>query len=226
MRPSKIVRSSSSHISAWYRNPLCLFSIEARGRDYQYEITGISPHSCQTSNVVPRVRRAKASHLSLAAQTFIQSAVNVKCSGKGGAGTSNTIQSACAAATGVHVSTRQILRRRRSNWSSSTIDPMEALRKLQILPGVLQELQEKLPQLLAILTTTEISPQLHQPAARAFDWQIGRSTSISNVVYPVYFSGNLTLFNMSKITLVIVFTRRTQHIYIALLLHSTALCSR
>ena len=169
MRPSKIVRSSSSRISAQCKNPLCLFSIEARGRDYQYEITGISPHSCQTSNVVPRVRRAKASHLSLAAQTFIQSAVNVKCSGKGGAGTSNTIQSACAAATGVHVSTRQILRRRRSNWSSSTIDPMEALRKLQILPGVLQELQEKLPQLLAILTTTEISPQLHQPAARAFD---------------------------------------------------------
>jgi hypothetical protein len=64
---------------------------------------------------------------------------------------------------------RQILRLRRSNRSSSTIDPMEALRKLQIVPGVLQELQEKLPHLLAVLTTTEISPQLHQPAARAFD---------------------------------------------------------
>ena len=61
------------------------------------------------------------------------------------------------------------MRLRQLNGSSSTIDPIEALRKLQILPGVLQELQEKLPQLLAILTTTEISPQLHQPAARAFD---------------------------------------------------------
>jgi hypothetical protein len=121
MRPSEIVRSSSSRISARCKNdPLCLFSIEARGRDYQYEITGISPNSCETSNVVPRVGRAKASHLWLAAKTFILSAVNVKCSGKGGASTSNTIQSACAAATGVHVhvSTRQILRLRRSNRSS------------------------------------------------------------------------------------------------------------
>lgn len=168
MRPSKIVRSSSSRISARCNNPLCLFSIEARGRDYQYEITGISPHSCETSSIVPRQRCTKTSHLSLAAQTFVKSTVNVKCSGKGGA-SSNTIQSACAAATGVHVSTRQILRLRQLNGSSSTIDPIEALRKLQILPGVLQELQEKLPQLLAILTTTEISHQLHQPAARAFD---------------------------------------------------------
>ena len=102
MRPSKIVRSSSSRISARCNNPLCLFSIEARGRDYQYEITGISPHSRETSSIVPRQRCTKTSHLSLAAQTFVKSTVNVKCSGKGGA-SSNTIQSACAAATGVHV---------------------------------------------------------------------------------------------------------------------------
>jgi hypothetical protein len=89
-------------------------------------------------------------------------------------------------------SINQIPRLRRSNKSPSTIDPTEALRKLQILSGVLEELREKFPQLLAISTTTDINPQLHQPprcASVRSAWWISRSTYIAIVVYHhVFFS--------------------------------------
>ena len=96
-------------------------------------------------------------------------AVSVKCSGIRVGNTAKSIQSACKSSTGVLVSTSQILRLRRE---STCIAADDALRKLQILPGSLNEIREKLPKAIAILQTSELSEQLDSAALRAFQ-QLG-----------------------------------------------------
>ena len=86
--------------------------------------------------------------------------------GSKGGGTAKSIQSACKASTGVLVSTSQI---RRLRTESSVIAAEDALQKLQILPGFLSEIREKLPNALALLQTSELSEQLESAALRAFD---------------------------------------------------------
>jgi hypothetical protein len=99
-----------------------------------------------------------------AAETIITQTVAVRCSG-GGGGISRKIQSAVKEKTGLDVDRRQINRLRQS--TSPDVFNL-VLNKLQVLPAMLNQIRGQLPEVAAVLHTSEISPQLTTAANHAF----------------------------------------------------------
>ena len=167
MRPYKLQRSQQNRITAICTNSQCLFRFTAATTSKssgKFVVKCLCPHSCKTDEVVLRGKRQKMTLLPSAAETIITQTVAVRCSG-GGGGISRKIQSAVKEKTGLDVDRRQINRLRQS--TSPDVFNL-VLNKLQVLPAMLNQIRGQLPEVAAVLHTSEISPQLTTAANHAF----------------------------------------------------------
>ena len=164
MRPYRLLKSERRRIIAACTSPSCTFRLEAIGYEGEYRIDYLSPHVCPIGVAPPRTKRKPTSHNPREAQQAIMAVPLVKCPGRGSSCSVKGIQ-AMVKKSGVDVGERQI-RHLRQN---SSCKEAELLQKLQILPAALKHIQGQLPAALAVLHTSELSPQFCGPAQRAFE---------------------------------------------------------
>ena len=166
IRPHKFLKSEARRVVAVCTSPACSFRIHANAFEGDFKITRLSPHTCTPSDIVPRKRRTKISHLPLEIKKTIMEPVKAKSGGKGGTSSAKAIKASCMQRSGVDISASQVVRMRRTSSSSGAL---ATFRKLQLLPEGLQHILDLLPDARALLKMSALGSQLEAAARDAFN---------------------------------------------------------